>query len=62
MARYLCSEDFLEPFWRLGHFVPNVSAIQTDVQFERLITRPWDATLAEDLEAVSVQLTSLIDT
>lgn len=62
VARYLTSKDFLEPFWRLGRLVPNLADIPTDMQFEKLISRPWEAIFMEDLDAIPDRLISMIKT
>ena len=56
IARYLTSRDFLEPFWRLGGFVPNRSDISTDIEFDTLITMPWDSLHGNDLDETSDRL------
>ncbi len=60
IAAFLTSNDFLEPFWRLGYFVPNRADIPTDVQFKTLITKPWEAILLEDPDALSDRLVTMI--
>ncbi|MDA3843054.1 MAG: ABC transporter substrate-binding protein [Candidatus Kapabacteria bacterium] len=60
ILEFLRSAEFLEFTWTYGSFVPNNSDIYTDIEFDTVISRPWDSILNGDPDAHTKKLISMI--